>query len=67
VGDLPAEFRDQSTAVAADWLSALEQEAERRLARGQTGISMIWSAVRAHADLEALQRTAAGASRRPTC
>jgi two-component system nitrogen regulation response regulator GlnG len=38
VGDLPAEFRDQSDAVAADWLSALEQEAERRLARGQTGI-----------------------------
>jgi len=38
VGDLPAEFRDQSTAVASDWLSALEQEAERRLARGQTGI-----------------------------
>src|SRR5467141_4037559 len=38
VGDLPAEFRDQSTAVAADWLSALGQEAERRLARGQTGI-----------------------------
>jgi two-component system, NtrC family, nitrogen regulation response regulator GlnG len=38
VGDLPAEFRDQSTAVAADWLSALEQEVERRLARGQTGI-----------------------------
>ncbi|HXM81904.1 MAG TPA: nitrogen regulation protein NR(I) [Burkholderiales bacterium] len=38
VGDLPAEFRDQSAAVAADWLSALEQEAERRLARGQTGI-----------------------------
>ncbi len=38
VGDLPPEFRDQSTAVAADWLSALEQEAERRLARGQTGI-----------------------------
>ena len=38
LGDLPAEFRDQSGAVAADWLSALEQEAERRLARGQTGI-----------------------------
>ena len=38
VGDLPAEFRDQSTAVASDWLSALEQEADRRLARGQTGI-----------------------------
>ena len=38
VGDLPAEFRDQSTAVASDWLSALEREAERRLARGQTGI-----------------------------
>jgi two-component system nitrogen regulation response regulator GlnG len=38
VGDLPAEFRDQSGAVPADWLSALEREAERRLARGQTGI-----------------------------
>ena len=38
VGDLPAEFRDPSSAVATDWLSALEQEAERRLARGQTGI-----------------------------
>ena len=38
IGDLPVEFRDQSGAVAADWLSALEQEAERRLARGQTGI-----------------------------
>jgi len=38
VGDLPAEFRDQSSVVATDWLSALEQEAERRLARGQTGI-----------------------------
>jgi two-component system nitrogen regulation response regulator GlnG len=38
IGDLPADFRDQSAAVAADWLSALEQEAERRLARGQTGI-----------------------------
>ncbi|HSU65167.1 MAG TPA: nitrogen regulation protein NR(I) [Burkholderiales bacterium] len=38
MGDLPPEFRDPSTAVAADWLSALEQEAERRLARGQTGI-----------------------------
>src|SRR6266576_43102 len=38
VGDLPAEFRDQSSVVAADWLSALAQEAERRLGRGQTGI-----------------------------
>ena len=38
VGDLPAEFRDQSAAAAADWLSALEYEAERRLARGDTGI-----------------------------
>ena len=38
VGDLPAEFRDQSAAAASDWLSALEHEAERRLARGDTGI-----------------------------
>ena len=38
VGDLPAEFRDGSAAAASDWLSALEYEAERRLARGDTGI-----------------------------
>ncbi len=38
VGDLPAEFKDQSTAAAADWVAALEQETERRLARGETGI-----------------------------
>ena len=38
VGDLPAEFREQSAAAASDWLSALEYEAERRLARGDTGI-----------------------------
>src|SRR5881296_75016 len=38
VGDLPAEFKGQAAAVVSDWLSALEQEAERRLARGQTGI-----------------------------
>ena len=38
VGDLPAEFRDSSAAAASDWLSALEYEAERRLARGDTGI-----------------------------
>jgi two-component system, NtrC family, nitrogen regulation response regulator GlnG len=38
VGDLPAEFRDQAVAAASDWLAALEQEAERRLARGDTGI-----------------------------
>ena len=38
-GDLPAEFREPGAAVgAADWLAALEQEAERRLARGETGI-----------------------------
>ena len=37
-GDLPAEFKGQEAAVAADWLSALEHEAERRLARGETGI-----------------------------
>jgi len=38
VGDLPAEFRDQPATTGTDWLSALEYEAERRLARGDTGI-----------------------------
>ena len=38
IGDLPAEFRDPTAAAASDWLSALEHEAERRLARGDTGI-----------------------------
>ncbi|MGH8686665.1 MAG: nitrogen regulation protein NR(I) [Burkholderiales bacterium] len=39
LGDLPAEFRDAGSAAAAtDWVAALEQEAERRLARGETGI-----------------------------
>ena len=38
IGDLPAEFRDQAANAASDWLAALEGEAERRLARGETGI-----------------------------
>ena len=38
IGDLPAEFRDQAAAVPFDWLAALEHEAERRLARGETAI-----------------------------
>ncbi|HET7197931.1 MAG TPA: sigma 54-interacting transcriptional regulator, partial [Burkholderiales bacterium] len=38
VGDLPAELRAGGAAPAADWLAALEHEAERRLARGDTGI-----------------------------
>ena len=39
MGDLPAEFRDPgATTTASDWLAALEQEVERRLARGETGI-----------------------------
>jgi two-component system, NtrC family, nitrogen regulation response regulator GlnG len=37
-GDLPPEFRDQGSAAATDWLAALEHEAERRLARGESGI-----------------------------
>ncbi|HYT47255.1 MAG TPA: nitrogen regulation protein NR(I) [Burkholderiales bacterium] len=37
-GDLPTEFRDQAAGAAPDWLAALEQEVERRLARGDTGI-----------------------------
>src|SRR4051812_47569096 len=38
VGDLPSEFRDQAATVVSDWLAALEQEAGRRLARGDSGI-----------------------------
>jgi two-component system, NtrC family, nitrogen regulation response regulator GlnG len=38
LADLPAEFRDPGAAAASDWVAALEQEAERRLARGETGI-----------------------------
>jgi len=39
LGDLPAEFRDSGVSSAAtDWVAALEQEAERRLTRGETGI-----------------------------
>ena len=38
-GDLPAEFRDPGAAASTtDWVTALEQEVERRLARGETGI-----------------------------
>ena len=39
IGDLPAEFREQASAtVASDWIAALEQEVERRLGRGESGI-----------------------------
>jgi len=41
MGNLPPEFRTQSPGdgvTASDWVAALEQEAERRLARGDTGI-----------------------------
>jgi two-component system nitrogen regulation response regulator GlnG len=38
VGDLPPELREQGATAASDWIGALEQEAERRLARGDTGI-----------------------------
>jgi two-component system nitrogen regulation response regulator GlnG len=38
VADLPADFREGAPAANADWVSALEHEAERRLARGDTGI-----------------------------
>lgn len=38
VADLPVEFRDQAAAMASDWLVALDQEVERRLARGETGL-----------------------------
>jgi len=42
IADLPTEFRGEpaaaSSAAAADWIAALEQEVERRLARGETGL-----------------------------
>ena len=42
VADLPVEFRGDpaasGTVPAADWVAALEQEVERRLARGETGV-----------------------------
>ena len=42
IADLPAEFRGEPAAAAAapasDWVAALEQEVERRLARGETGV-----------------------------
>src|SRR5438874_5580724 len=68
VGDLPAEFRDQAAATASDWLSALEYEADRRLARGDTG-SWTRSAVSSSARSSARRwRAPAGdASRRRTC
>ena len=44
VGDLPADFREHTSApVAADWIAALEQEVERRLARGESKILNILS------------------------
>ena len=42
IADLPADFRGEaagtSQAPASDWIAALEQEVERRLARGETGV-----------------------------
>ncbi len=42
VADLPAEFRGEPAGAgplpASDWIGALEQEVERRLARGETGV-----------------------------
>jgi two-component system nitrogen regulation response regulator GlnG len=38
LSNLPPEFRAPAVGAASDWLAALEQEAERRLARGDTGI-----------------------------
>ena len=42
IADLPAEFRGEpasaSLAPAPDWIAALEQVVERRLARGETGV-----------------------------
>ena len=42
ITDLPADFRGDAAgagqAPASDWIAALEQEVERRLARGETGV-----------------------------
>jgi two-component system, NtrC family, nitrogen regulation response regulator GlnG len=42
IADLPAEFRGEPAGAApvpaSDWIAALEQEVERRLARGETGV-----------------------------
>ena len=38
LGNLPPEFRDQAATAASDWVAALGEEAERRLARGDIGI-----------------------------
>jgi two-component system nitrogen regulation response regulator GlnG len=42
IADLPSEFRGEPAATsqvpASDWVAALEQEVERRLARGETGV-----------------------------
>ena len=41
VANLPAEFRGgpaAGTAAASDWIAALEQEVDQRLARGETGV-----------------------------
>ncbi len=42
IADLPTEFRAEASAAgpvaASDWIAALEQEVERRLARGETGV-----------------------------
>src|SRR5207344_595223 len=42
IADLPSEFRGEPAgagqAAASDWIAALEQEVERRLARGETGV-----------------------------
>jgi two-component system, NtrC family, nitrogen regulation response regulator GlnG len=38
LGNLPPEFRHPAATTASDWVAALEQEAEHRLARGDTGI-----------------------------
>ena len=41
ISDLPAEFRGEALAgpaAASDWIAALEQEVDQRLARGETGV-----------------------------
>jgi len=66
VGDLPAEFAI-SPPPSPRTGSRAREEAERRSRAGRRESSMIWPAVRAHADLQALQRTGGRASKRPTC
>ena len=59
IGDLPAEFRGTgSSAPASDWVSVLEQEVERQLAQGESGImELLVQKLEKSLIIKALERT----------